>query len=76
VILREAPLRDGSGRRGRGAAGGSVTRSPDSALFERRTGLGGPTSLARRPAPPAPPVRERRITHAPRIPKSRLGART
>ena len=32
------------------AAGGSptagcVTRSPDSPLFERRTGLGGPTTL-------------------------------
>jgi len=26
---------------------GSVTRSPDSPLFERRTGLGGPTALAR-----------------------------
>jgi len=24
---------------------GSVTRSPDSPLFERRTGLGGPTTL-------------------------------
>jgi hypothetical protein len=28
-------------------ATGSVTRSPDSPLFERRTGLGGPTALAR-----------------------------
>ena len=28
-------------------ADGSVTRSPDSPLFERRTGLGGPTPLAR-----------------------------
>ena len=33
-----------------GAAGGSratgfVTHSPDSPLFERRTGLGGPTAL-------------------------------
>jgi hypothetical protein len=26
---------------------GSVTHSPDSPLFERRTGLGGPTALAR-----------------------------
>ena len=26
---------------------GSVTHSPDSPLFERRTGLGGPTPLAR-----------------------------
>jgi len=26
---------------------GSVTRSPDSPLSERRTGLGGPTALAR-----------------------------
>jgi hypothetical protein len=26
---------------------GSVTHSPDSPLFERRTGLGGPTTLAR-----------------------------
>ena len=28
-------------------AAGSVTHSPDSPLFERRTGLGGPTALAR-----------------------------
>jgi hypothetical protein len=28
-------------------AAGSVTRSPDSPLFERRTGLGGPTPLGR-----------------------------
>jgi hypothetical protein len=28
-------------------ATGSVTRSPESPLFERRTGLGGPTALAR-----------------------------
>jgi hypothetical protein len=28
-------------------ATGSVTRSPDSPPFERRTGLGGPTTLAR-----------------------------
>jgi len=28
-------------------AAGSVTHSPDSPLFERRTGLGGPTPLAR-----------------------------
>ena len=28
-------------------ATGSVTRSPDSPLFERRTGLGGPTTLGR-----------------------------
>jgi hypothetical protein len=37
---------------GRVPAGGFVTRSPESPLFERRTGLGGPTSLARRDAPP------------------------
>jgi len=28
-------------------ATGSVTRSPDPSLFERRTGLGGPTALGR-----------------------------
>ena len=37
---------------GRGPAGGSVTHSPESPLFERRAGLGGPTPLARRDAPP------------------------
>ena len=33
-------------------AGGSLTHSVDSPLFERRAGLGGPTALARRHAPP------------------------
>ena len=35
---------------GRVPAAGSVTHLPDSSLFERRTGLGGPTALGRRDA--------------------------
>jgi len=39
---------------GSGRAAGSVTRSPDSLLFERRAGLGGPTPRDRpAAAPPA-----------------------
>ena len=37
---------------GRVPAAGSVTHSPESPLCERRTGLGGPTTLVRRDAPP------------------------
>src|ERR1700730_2254462 len=37
---RPGPVAGGGSR-----AAGSVTHSPDSALFERRTGLGGPTTL-------------------------------
>ena len=33
------------GAGGGSRAAGSVTHSPDSPLFERRTGLGGPTTL-------------------------------
>jgi hypothetical protein len=39
---RTGPVAVGGSR-----VGGSVTRSPDSPIFERRTGLGGPTPLAR-----------------------------
>jgi hypothetical protein len=39
--------RTGPGAAGASGATGSVTHSPDSPLFERRTGLGGPTALAR-----------------------------
>ncbi len=38
---------DGACRRGRCHAAGSVTHSPESPLFERRTGLGGPTARRR-----------------------------
>jgi len=37
----------------------SVTRSPDSPLFERRTGLGGPTPRPSGNRPPPPPGRSR-----------------
>jgi len=37
----------------------SVTRSPDSPLFERRTGLGGPTPRPSGKRPPPPPGRSR-----------------
>ena len=40
--LRQGPVVVGGSR-----AAGSVTHSPDSPLFERRTGLGGPTALGR-----------------------------
>ena len=39
---RTGPVAAGAPR-----ATGSVTHSPESPLFERRTGLGGPTALAR-----------------------------
>ena len=39
--------RTGPGTAGGSRADGSVTHSLDSPLFERRTGLGGPTSLVR-----------------------------
>jgi len=39
--------RTGPGAAGASRAAGSVTHSPDSPLFERRTGLGGPTALGR-----------------------------
>ena len=43
---------------GRSRATGSVTHSPESPLFERRAGLGGPTyATAARERPPAPPTR-------------------
>jgi len=41
-VRRTGPVAAGGSR-----AAGSVTRSPDSPLFERRTGLGGPTTLGR-----------------------------
>ena len=41
-VRRMGPVTAGGSR-----AAGSVTRSPDSPLFERRTGLGGPTALVR-----------------------------
>ena len=40
-VRRPGPVAVGGSR-----AAGSVTHSPDSPLFERRTGLGGPTTLA------------------------------
>jgi hypothetical protein len=49
---REA-LRGGSCRRGDPAGSASVTHSPDSPIFERRTGLGGPTPAARQNRPDA-----------------------
>jgi len=52
VALSDRARRVGPVAGGRGPAGGSVTRSPDAPLFERRTGLGEPTALARRAAPP------------------------
>ena len=39
-VRRTGPVAAGAFR-----ATGSVTHSPDSPLFERRTGLGGPTAL-------------------------------
>jgi len=39
--------RTGPGGVGGSRAAGSVTHSPDSPLFERRTGPGGPTTLGR-----------------------------
>jgi len=39
-VRRTGPVGAGGSR-----GAGSVTRSPDSPLFERRTGLGGPTTL-------------------------------
>jgi len=36
---------------------GSDTHSPESPLFARRAGLGGPTPPGRAGAPPAPPTR-------------------
>jgi len=50
---------------GRARAAGSVTHSPDSPLFERRTGLGGPTTLVRPGAAPD-------TTHP--VPKSVFGS--
>jgi len=52
---------------------GSVTRSPESPLFERRTGRGGPTPPLAREEPPAPPTRSappetRDAEHAARSP--------
>jgi hypothetical protein len=41
-VRRTGPVAVGGAR-----ADGSVTHSPDSPLFERRTGLGGPTLLVR-----------------------------
>jgi hypothetical protein len=41
-MRRTGPVAAGGSR-----AAGSVTRSPDSPLFDRRTGLGGPTALGR-----------------------------
>jgi hypothetical protein len=41
-VRRTGPVAVGGAR-----VDGSVTHSPDSPLFERRTGLGGPTPLAR-----------------------------
>jgi len=41
-VRRTGPVAAGGPR-----ATGSVTHSPDSSLFERRTGLGGPTALGR-----------------------------
>jgi hypothetical protein len=41
-LRRTGPVAAGGSR-----ADGSVTHSPDSPLFERRTGLGGPTPLVR-----------------------------
>ena len=41
-VRRTGPVAVGGSR-----ADGSVTHSPESPLFERRTGLGGPTALAR-----------------------------
>jgi len=41
-VRRPGPVAAGGSR-----AAGSVTHSPDSPLFERRTGLGGPTPLVR-----------------------------
>jgi hypothetical protein len=41
-VRRTGPVAAGSHR-----AAGSVTHSPESPLFERRTGLGGPTALGR-----------------------------
>ncbi len=41
-VRRTGPVAVGGSR-----AVGSVTHSPDSPLFDRRTGLGGPTALAR-----------------------------
>ena len=41
-MRRTGPVAAGGSR-----AAGSVTHSPDSPLFERRTGLGGPTALGR-----------------------------
>ena len=43
---------DGAWHRGGSGAAGSVTHSPDSPLFGRRTGLGGPTPLVRTGATP------------------------
>jgi len=43
----------GSWRRGRPAGSASVTHSPESPLFERRAGLGGPTPAARQGDPDA-----------------------
>src|SRR6266850_1853604 len=62
---RSAAGRAGSGRSGghasggAGNAGGFVTHSPESQLFELRTGLGGPTPPLASPAPPlaCPPLR-------------------
>jgi hypothetical protein len=39
--------RTGPDAAGGSRAAGSVTHSPDSPLFERRTGLGGPTARGR-----------------------------
>jgi len=53
----------GGGRGGSGRAAGSVTRSPDSPLFERRAGLGGPTPRDRpAAAPPATPAATHPVT--------------
>jgi len=60
----------GSGRGlspGAAPAGRSVTRSPDSPLLERPTGLGGPT-------PPLPGGRPRRHPPTARDPRPFLGA--
>jgi hypothetical protein len=48
--MREAA---GACRRARAAGSACVTRSPDSPLCERRTGLGGPTAAARPHEPDA-----------------------
>jgi len=61
----------GGGAGGGGRASGSVTRSPDSPLFERRAGLGGPTTRGRpATAPRATPAASRPVTVASIIPDS------